>query len=72
MRDVERCRWCTHLCAPSLFIDVQMGQIAHDHLVSSLPAVHHYCTMKYMQVYEHSDLIKMDSDTANKSTAHLR
>ena len=48
--EVQRFRWCAHLCAPSLLIDVHVGQIAHDHLVAPTSAVHHHCVMKVVNV----------------------
>lgn len=52
-------RWFTHVCAPSLLIDVDMGQITHDHLVAALPAVHHHCVTKCVHAY--SDITDPES-----------
>lgn len=59
---VRRSRWYTHLCTPSLLIDVYMGQITHNHLVATLPAVRHHCITKRVHMYDHSDVTKINSD----------
>lgn len=36
------CMWYTYICASSLLIDVDVGEVAHHHLVAPPPAVRHH------------------------------
>lgn len=36
-------RGTTHIRTSSLLVDVYVGEVTHNHLVVSPPAVHHHC-----------------------------
>lgn len=40
---VKMSRCYTYKCTSSLLIDVHVGEVTHNHLVTPPPAVHHHC-----------------------------